>query len=100
MTAITRSASRTPAAISSSNPDASLPCRSGTFCTSMASATGVDPLVLHNGPRFSETCLPDATECGDDRAPAAVLDEPAHRLDLRCHAPAAELAAFQVAAHG
>ena len=98
MTAMTRSASTTPASMSSASPDASETCRIGTLRTSMGSGTGTVrtlPSLGHHGSRSAGGGLRDAIQRRDDGPLATRLDEPARGLDLRPHRTTGEVALGQ-----
>src|ERR1700754_667861 len=104
---MTRSASMTPASISSASPEASLTCVIGTLRTSIGSGMpghlSCDVCWQYGRPgpgRAGADGVGDAVERGDDVAVAALLDEPAGRLDLRAHAPGREVPLGGVPAQG
>src|SRR6187455_1888724 len=107
MIAITRSACRTPSSMSFASSLASATEWIGTLRTSMASgmwplsprSAGRGSVGYDDGAGVALHGVPKVGEVGDDRTAAAGLDEPAHRVHLRPHGAAGEVALGGVRAH-
>src|SRR6478735_9532039 len=101
MIAMTREASMTPSSISFASSLASATEWIGTLRTSMALGM-VRPSGLvgyDDGACGTGDGVGDVGQVGDDRPRAALLDEPADRVDLRAHRAAGEVAVRGVTAH-
>src|SRR5512141_1646495 len=94
MTATTRSASSTPWSMRSARPLASDTFRIGTLRTSMGSGMAVSfvgGIGYDDGAGLPGDGVQDVLEVADHGTRAALLDEPAGRLDLRAHRAAGEV---------
>src|SRR6476646_6868003 len=105
MTAITRSAWRTPSSISRVSSEASETECSGTLRTSMA-GTGMPSILSGLVGDDDRPDLPqpghgvdDPVEAGDHGRLVGALHEAAHRVDLRPHRPAGEVPVVGVGLH-
>src|SRR6476620_12383540 len=92
MTAMTRSASSTPSSIRSARPLASDTVRIGTLRTSIGSGMAVSfGGGDDDGAGLAGDGVQDVRKIGDHGSGAALLDEPAGRLDLGAHRAAGEV---------
>src|SRR3954468_4693982 len=92
ITAITRSASRTPSSMSLASSEASLTLCSGTLRTSIGAGIGFLSAGENGAGVVSGDGVGDVLEGRDDGAAAPVVEEPQRGLDLGTHAAAGELA--------